>query len=64
MCFSGLAILISIFNMVMCAQNEFDPIVLEAEMLRRREKIQEEGKLKRRQAVESQIEDFRVSMKK
>ena len=56
--------MISIFNMVMCAQNEFDPIVLEAEMLRRREKIQEEGKLKRRQAVESQIEDFRVSMKK
>ena len=34
---SGFAILISIFNMVMCAQNEFDPIILEKELLDRRQ---------------------------
>ena len=34
---SGFAILISLFNMVMCAQNEFDPIILEKELLDRRE---------------------------
>lgn len=29
MCVSAMAVLISLFNMIMCAQNEFDPIVLE-----------------------------------
>ncbi len=29
MCVSSMAVLISLFNMIMCAQNEFDPIVLE-----------------------------------
>lgn len=38
MCVSAMAVLISIFNMVMCAQNEFDPIVLETEIGRRAEK--------------------------
>ena len=36
---SSLAVLISLFNMVMCAQNEFDPIVLEKEFLNRREAL-------------------------
>ena len=35
---SGVACLISIFNMVMCQQNEFDPITLEQEMEVRRER--------------------------
>jgi len=34
---SCFAILISIFNMIMCAQNEFDPIILEKELIDRRE---------------------------
>ena len=34
---SGMAVCISIFNMVMCTQNEFDPIVLEKELASRRE---------------------------
>ena len=41
-----MAVLISIFNMVMCAQNEFDPIVLETEMMRRKEKIRDQENLK------------------
>ena len=36
MCCSAMAILISIFNMIMCAQNEFDPIILEKELNSRR----------------------------
>ena len=64
MVFSGLAILISIFNMVMCAQNEFDPIILETEMLRRGEKLKEIDDQKRKQAIEKQMNafksDFRV----
>ena len=41
---SGLACMISFFNLVMCAQNEFDPIVLETELILRREKYQEKKK--------------------
>ena len=33
---SGFAVLISIFNMVMCEQNEFDPILLENDLMARR----------------------------
>lgn len=39
---SSFAVLISIFNMVMCTQNEFDPIVLETELVSRREKYARE----------------------
>ena len=35
---SSLAMPISIFNIVMCSQNEFDPIILEIEMKKRRDK--------------------------
>lgn len=35
---SSIAIQISIFNCIMCSQNEFDPILLELEMKKRREK--------------------------
>ena len=38
---SSMAVLISLFNLVMCAQNEFDPIVLETEMELRREKARQ-----------------------
>ena len=41
MCVSGMAVLISIFNMVMCTQNEFDPLALEKEMNLRKEAIKE-----------------------
>ena len=62
MCFSACAILISIFNMVMCAQNEFDPIVLETEMLRRFEKLSEKMKELERKVVAQQIKDFKQQM--
>ena len=42
---SSFAVLISIFNLVMCAQNEFDPIILEKELILRRE--QEAARKKR-----------------
>ena len=32
MIMSGMAVCISIFNMIMCSQNEFDPIILEKEL--------------------------------
>ena len=35
---SSIAMPISIFNIIMCAQNEFDPIILEIEMKKRRDK--------------------------
>jgi|TARA_B110001450_G_scaffold251663_2_gene272117 hypothetical protein len=35
---SSLAMPISIFNIVMCSQNEFDPLILEIEMKKRRDK--------------------------
>ena len=35
---SAFAVLISIFNMVMCSQNEFDPILLESDLMARRER--------------------------
>ena len=38
---SSFAILISLFNLVMCAQNEFDPIILEKELQKRRDADQE-----------------------
>jgi hypothetical protein len=34
-----MAMPISIFNIIMCAQNEFDPILLELELKKRRDKI-------------------------
>ena len=38
---SGAAVLISLFNMVMCVENEFDPVLLEAALQKRRaEKIE------------------------
>ena len=63
MVFSGLAILISIFNMVMCAQNEFDPIILETEMLRRGKKLKEIEDQKRKQAIEKQMTAFKSDFK-
>ena len=33
---SCFAILVSLFNMIMCAQNEFDPIILEDELKKRK----------------------------
>lgn len=42
---SSVAVLISLFNMVMCAQNEFDPIVLEEELHKRRNKQKERDEL-------------------
>ena len=33
---SGFAVLISLFNLIMCAQNEFDPIIVEIELQKRR----------------------------
>ena len=33
---SSFAVLISLFNMVMCSYNEFDPIVLEQELILRK----------------------------
>jgi len=33
---SCFAILVSLFNMIMCAQNEFDPIILEEELQKRK----------------------------
>lgn len=47
---SGFAILISLFNMIMCAQNEFDPIILEKELLDRRQHAAK--KQKRLDAIE------------
>ncbi len=35
---SSFAVLISLFNLIMCSQNEFDPIVLEQELILRRMK--------------------------
>jgi hypothetical protein len=35
---SSVAMPISIFNIIMCSQNEFDPIILEIEMKKRRDK--------------------------
>ena len=52
---SGFAILISIFNMVMCAQNEFDPIILEKELLDRRQHAAK--KQKRLDAIEQSSKD-------
>ena len=39
---SATACCISTFNMIMCTQNEFDPIVLETELKKRNDKIKEE----------------------
>jgi len=49
MCVSSTAVLISLFNMVMCAQNEFDPMVLEEELTKRRQKKKERDE---REAIE------------
>ena len=38
MIMSSMAVCISIFNMVMCQQNEFDPTILEKELKKRRDK--------------------------
>ena len=35
---SSIAVTISIFNCIMCSQNEFDPIILQIELKRRKEK--------------------------
>ena len=50
---SCFAILVSLFNMIMCAQNEFDPIILEDELKKRksaaiakREESDDEAKVK------------------
>ena len=60
---SGLAILISIFNMVMCAQNEFDPIILEKELLDRRESSAKKSqRLAQIEAKTKEKEDRRKSM--
>lgn len=52
---SGFAILISLFNMIMCAQNEFDPIILEKELLDRRQHASK--KQKRLDALEQSTKD-------
>ena len=36
---SGAAVLISLFNLVMCAENEFDPVDLEAALQKRRNEV-------------------------
>jgi len=46
---SSLAVLISIFNMIMCAQNEFDPMKLETELIQRREKIRIQAEREQRE---------------
>ena len=38
---SGAAVLISLFNMVMCVENEFDPVLLEAALQKRRAEVAE-----------------------
>lgn len=54
---SSIAIQISIFNCIMCAQNEFDPILLELEMKSRREKAS-----KRELMLESKKEQLKRKM--
>lgn len=41
---SGCAVLISLFNMVMCVENEFDPVDLEAALQKRRTEVNERKK--------------------
>ena len=38
---SGMAVLISLFNMIMCVENEFDPVLLEAALQKRRAEVAE-----------------------
>ena len=38
---SGLAVLISLFNMLMCVENEFDPVLLERALQQRRTELEE-----------------------
>ena len=38
---SGMAVLISLFNLVMCVENEFDPVLLEAALAKRRAEVAE-----------------------
>ena len=38
---SGAAVAISCFNMVMCVENEFDPVLLEAALQKRRSEVKE-----------------------
>ena len=43
------AVLISFFNMVMCADHEFDPVLLEAALYKRRQEFEKDDKEKRLQ---------------
>ena len=41
---SSFAVLISLFNLVMCSQNEFDPVILEEELMKRRNRVLNEAR--------------------
>ena len=51
MIISGLAVAISFFNMIMCVENEFDPLLVEDALLNRRienkQKREEEERLQK-----------------
>ena len=49
---SGAAVAISCFNMVMCVENEFDPVLLEAALQKRRSEVKE------REAIEQRRQEF------
>ena len=51
---SGAAVLISLFNMVMCVENEFDPVLLEAALQKRRAEVAER---KAEEARQKALED-------
>lgn len=48
---SGAAVLISLFNLVMCRENDFDPVDLEAALQKRREEVAER---KKQEAIEAE----------
>lgn len=54
---SSVAMPISIFNIIMCSQNEFDPIILEIEMKKRRDKasIRETALQKKKEILKNKL---------
>ena len=48
---SGAAVLISLFNLVMCRENDFDPVDLEAALQKRRDEVAER---KKQEAIEAE----------
>lgn len=55
---SSLAMPISIFNIIMCSQNEFDPIILEIEMKKRRDKasIREDALQRKKEILKNKLQ--------